>query len=121
MKLRIAVVICMAVSGTAAASGPSERERPPTTAAGAWSRRNRPTGVGPILTTRSIWNYPAAGSIIELAPRFAPQHVANIKALVAERYFDGLRGVRVQDNFVAQWGDTDKVRLTQKRHAQAAR
>jgi peptidylprolyl isomerase len=48
----------------------------------------------------------AAGRvIIELAPRFAPQHVANIKALVAERFFDGLAVGRVQDNFVAQWGD----------------
>jgi peptidylprolyl isomerase len=48
----------------------------------------------------------AAGRVvIELAPRFAPQHVANIKALVAERFFDGLAVGRVQDNFVAQWGD----------------
>jgi peptidylprolyl isomerase len=45
--------------------------------------------------------------VIELAPRFAPRHVANIKALVAERFFDGLAIVRVQDNFVAQWGDPD--------------
>lgn len=45
--------------------------------------------------------------LIELAPAFAPQHVANIKALVAERYFDGLAVMRVQDNYVAQWGDAD--------------
>ena len=48
----------------------------------------------------------AAGRvIIELAPQFAPQTVANIKAMVREKYFDGLAITRVQDNYVAQWGD----------------
>jgi peptidylprolyl isomerase len=43
--------------------------------------------------------------VIELAPAFAPQHVANVKALARERYFDGLAIIRVQDNYVVQWGD----------------
>jgi len=43
--------------------------------------------------------------VIELAPRFAPQHAANVKALAREHYFDGLAIVRVQDNYVVQWGD----------------
>ena len=48
----------------------------------------------------------AAGRvIIELAPDFAPRHVANLKALARERYFDGLAIIRVQDNYVVQWGD----------------
>ena len=45
--------------------------------------------------------------VIELAPAWAPQHVANIKTLVRERYFDDTSVYRVQDNFVAQWGDPD--------------
>ena len=45
--------------------------------------------------------------VIELAPDFAPNHVANIKALVKEGYFDGLAILRVQDNYVVQWGDPD--------------
>jgi peptidylprolyl isomerase len=45
--------------------------------------------------------------VIELAPEFAPRHVANIKTLVRAGYFDGLTIYRVQDNFVAQWGDPD--------------
>jgi peptidylprolyl isomerase len=50
----------------------------------------------------------AAGRIvIELAPAFAPQHVANIKRLVRQKYFDGLAIIRAQDNYVAQWGDPD--------------
>ena len=48
----------------------------------------------------------AAGRvIIELAPSFAPQHVANIKTLAHEKYFDGLAFLRSQDNYVVQWGD----------------
>ena len=50
---------------------------------------------------------PAGRVTIELAPEFAPLHVANILKLVAGHYFDGLAVIRVQDNFVAQWGDPD--------------
>jgi len=45
--------------------------------------------------------------VIELAPAFAPRHVANVKALARERYYDGLAVVRVQDNYVVQWADPD--------------
>ena len=45
--------------------------------------------------------------VIELAPAFAPQHAANVKALARERYFDGLKIIRVQDNYVVQWGDPE--------------
>lgn len=45
--------------------------------------------------------------VIELAHAFAPNHVANVKALVREKYFDGLAIIRVQDNYVAQWADPD--------------
>ena len=52
--------------------------------------------------------------IFELAQDFAPDHVANVKTLVAQRYFDGLAVIRSHDNYVAQWGDphanTDKAR-----------
>ena len=48
---------------------------------------------------------PGGRVVIELTPRFAPLHVANIKALARARYFDGLSVIRVQDNYVAQWGD----------------
>ncbi|HVN42717.1 MAG TPA: peptidylprolyl isomerase, partial [Steroidobacteraceae bacterium] len=53
---------------------------------------------------------PGGRVVIELAPAFAPQHVANLRTLVRERYFDGLPILRVQDNFVAQWGDPDGKR-----------
>lgn len=43
--------------------------------------------------------------LIELAPDFTPLHVANIRTLAHEHYYDGLAIVRVQDNFVTQWDD----------------
>jgi peptidylprolyl isomerase len=43
--------------------------------------------------------------VIELAPRFAPRYVANIRKLVRQGFFDGLPIFRVQDNGVAEWGD----------------
>lgn len=45
---------------------------------------------------------------IELAPAFAPAHVANIRALVRGHWFDGNAIVRVQDNYVVQWGGADE-------------
>jgi peptidylprolyl isomerase len=45
--------------------------------------------------------------VIELAPAFAPRHVANVKALAREHYYDGLAIIRVQDNYVVQWGDPE--------------
>ena len=45
--------------------------------------------------------------VVQLAPDFAPVHVANIKALARGRYWDGATVYRVQDNYVAQWGLND--------------
>jgi peptidylprolyl isomerase len=45
--------------------------------------------------------------VIELSRHYAPAHVAAIKSFAATHYWDGLAINRVQDNFVAQWGDPD--------------
>lgn len=45
--------------------------------------------------------------VIELAPQFAPQHVANIRTLARQGYWNGLHILRSQDNYVVQWGDPD--------------
>jgi peptidylprolyl isomerase len=48
--------------------------------------------------------------VVQLAPEFAPIHVANIRALARGNYWDGASIYRVQDNYVAQWGlnESDK-------------
>ncbi|NND83364.1 MAG: peptidylprolyl isomerase [Gammaproteobacteria bacterium] len=43
--------------------------------------------------------------LFELAPEFAPSHIANLRKLVMDQYFDGLAIIRSQDNYVVQWGD----------------
>ncbi|MGE0044216.1 MAG: peptidylprolyl isomerase [Hyphomonadaceae bacterium] len=51
---------------------------------------------------------PSGRVVIELAPDYAPNHVANIRALAREGYFDGAAIVRVQENYVAQWSRTEE-------------
>ena len=57
---------------------------------------------------------PVGRVIIELAPVFAPNHVANVTALAREQYFDGLAFMRSQDNYVVQWGDAGGKKPLQK-------
>ena|SRR5947209_11943913 len=45
--------------------------------------------------------------VIQLAPQFAPVHVANIRALARANYWSGATVYRVQDNYVAQWGQNE--------------
>jgi peptidylprolyl isomerase len=45
--------------------------------------------------------------VVQLAPAFAPVHVANIRGLARGQYWDGAAVYRVQDNYVAQWGNND--------------
>ena len=59
--------------------------------------------------------------VMELAPTFAPKHVANIRTLVREKYFDGLAILRSQDNYVVQWGDPDGDDAGKKRSLGTAR
>lgn len=81
--------------------------------------QDRPT-MGSVLeaSSKSDWRVPEPANmlymelenarvIFELAPDFAPDHIANIRKLVEEHYFDGLAIIRSQDNYVAQWGDPD--------------
>jgi peptidylprolyl isomerase len=53
---------------------------------------------------------PKGRVVILLAPGFAPKTVANIKALVREKYFDASAIVRSQDNYVVQWSQEDKAK-----------
>lgn len=48
---------------------------------------------------------PGGRVIMELAPGFAPEHVANMQTLAKGHFWDGLTVYRAQDNFVVQFGD----------------
>ncbi|WP_114953533.1 peptidylprolyl isomerase [Sphingosinicella terrae] len=45
--------------------------------------------------------------VIELAPDFAPVHVANVRAFARAGWWNDAAIYRVQDNYVAQWGNGD--------------
>jgi peptidylprolyl isomerase len=51
---------------------------------------------------------------IQLTPHFSKAHVAGIRALAGAHWWDGTSVYRIQDNYVAQWGDvTEKKPLPQ--------
>ena len=73
-------------------------------------KASAPSDWRPLDPGRTLYmELPAGRVVIELAPAFAPQTVANIETLAREHYFDGLAVIRSQDNYVAQWGDADEV------------
>ena len=45
--------------------------------------------------------------VIQLAPEFAPVHVANIRALAKAHWWDKASIYRVQDDYVVQWGKNE--------------
>lgn len=86
-------------SAASAATLPSAADIIATSPAAAW-REVDPDNL-------LIMTLPQGEAYIELAPRFAPRHVDNIRALARGGYWDGLAILRVQDNYVTQWGDPD--------------
>ena len=100
----LAVIIgaLVAAEPANAAPAPSMADILKASPPGAWR------AIDPVETL--YLDLPAGRVIIELAPAFAPHHVDNIKRLVRAGFFDGLAVVRVQDNYVAQWGDSDAAK-----------
>ncbi len=81
-------------------------------------KASKPSDWRPLDPDNTLYlDIPAGRVVMELAPEFAPQHVANIKALVAERYYDGLAITRAQDNWVVQWGDPNEKNPKPIEHA----
>ncbi len=104
---------------TASATGPQSPPSPTTAsvlaAASAWDWR-------PIDPENTLYLELATGRVvIEMAPTFAPEHAKNVKALAREGYFDGLSIIRVQDNYVVQWGDAEGDSPTARREVRTAK
>lgn len=87
-------------------SGPSPAAQHPTMAE--VLAASSPADWRPLDPDNTLYvELPGGRVVIELAPRFAPLHVANIRSLARARYYDALSIIRVQDNYVVQWGDPD--------------
>jgi peptidylprolyl isomerase len=108
-RLIAAVAAAVVIAGPASAAEPGEDAAPMTSAQVLASMS--PSDWRPLDEQNTLYLELESGRvIIELAPAFAPAHVANIRTLVRQKYFDGLAVIRAQDNYVVQWGDPDGQR-----------
>jgi peptidylprolyl isomerase len=104
MKILVFAVVLSAT--TVAVPAPTPATKPPTMQQ--VLDASKPADWRTLDPDNTLYLDLAAGRVvIELAPAFAPLHAANIRTMAHEHYFDGLAILRVQDNFVTQWGDPD--------------
>lgn len=91
------------------AAAPLEAQQPlPGRRAAAEILAGAPQGAWKAIPADQLLVMTLAGDrriVIQLNPRFSITHVANIRALAATHWWDGTSIYRVQDNYVAQWGD----------------
>jgi cyclophilin family peptidyl-prolyl cis-trans isomerase len=100
-----ALVLALPLCGAALADAP--KARPSPTAKELLAKSSPGEWRTPDPANLVYMQLPQGRVVIELAPAWTPEHAANIRTLVREHYFDGLSVIRVQDNFVTQWGDPD--------------
>lgn len=95
----------LAIALAASAAQPADKPKTPTeivTAAPAAAWRTIPADDLLVMQLAS-----GERVIIQLAPDFAPVHVANIRALARANWWDQAAIYRVQDNYVVQWGKNE--------------
>ncbi len=104
MSRRLAAAILLSAAWTVVRLA-AEQDAPPPTMATVLEASTA-TDWQPLDPANTLHMNVGGGEVvIRLAPELAPAHVANIKALVAERFFDGAAVTRSQENYVVQWGD----------------
>lgn len=105
MRTALTVLLASLIAAPALAAKPKPAPAKPLSSADiiAKSPDAHWRGLDPENTV--LMDLQAGQVVIELAPRFAPRHAANIRSLAHAGFYDGLAIVRVQDNFVTQWGD----------------
>ncbi len=119
--IAIGVAALIGVLAAGQASAGADKPLPVKPSVADVVKASRASDWRPLDPENTLYMQMAGGRVvIELAPAFAPNHVANIKALVREQYFDGLAVVRSQDNYVVQWGDPDEAKPRAYKTAKAA-
>ena len=103
-RLRLASIVAVASSALALQVVASDSPPPGTMAA--VLAASTAADWRPLDPEKTLYLDLESGRVIfELAPNFAPAHLANLRTLTQAGWFDGLSINRVQDNFVTQWGD----------------
>ncbi len=104
-----AATLALAAGGAYAAPAKAAKELPPRPTVADVLKASKPADWRPLDPENTLYmDLPTGRVIIELAPNFAPNTAANIRALVREKYFDNLFIIRSQEGFVVQWGDPDE-------------
>jgi peptidylprolyl isomerase len=97
-------ILILATAAFLGAAAPQKLPTPTDIVAAAPKSAWRPIPSEDLL----VMDFKSGGRIvIQLAPEFAPVHVANIRALAHANYWAGSTVYRVQDDYVAQWGHND--------------
>lgn len=118
MKGAATIAAMMGCLSTGLARAAAAPELPVRATASDVVKASKPADWRALDPENTLYMQTAAGRVvIELSPVFAPAHTANIKALVREKYFDGLAIIRSQDNYVVQWGDPDEKNPRPVKHA----
>jgi peptidylprolyl isomerase len=110
MNRMLLLAACAAAVAVTASAAPKPKT-PPAALATAPPRPAAPNGPGP-----ADWRSPDPNDVlvidtnkgrilVEMVAEVAPQHVAQIRALAHESFYDGLRFFRVIDKFMDQTGD----------------
>jgi len=110
----LSVGIAVALAGAAALPSWSQESPPPPTM-GTVLEGSAPSDWRVLDQANTIYvTVPMGRVVISLAPAFAPMHVANIKALVTERFYDGpidLLWQKAQRKKEREWLDPPGVRF----------
>ena len=119
-KIAASIFLALSISASLMASPDTPQPKPATMAE--VLSNSTPADWHSLDPENTLYLELASGRVvIELAPVFAPNHVANVKSLVREHYFDGLAIIRVQDNYVVQWADPNAEKPALARKIQRAR
>lgn len=105
LRRHLIAALALASSLLALPAPAAEQDKPTPTAKEILARSTAAEWRTPDPQNLLFMQLPTGRVVIELAPDFTPLHAANIRTLVRGHYFDGLAIIRVQDNFVTQWGD----------------
>jgi cyclophilin family peptidyl-prolyl cis-trans isomerase len=104
----VACIVCVSLASTLAFA----QTATPKKGYGDLLKATQPGDWRPLDNDNTLYLELAGGRVVmELAPAFAPNHAANIKALAREGYFDGLVIMRAQENYVVQWGDPTEKKV----------
>lgn len=104
-KKRLVATICLGVFSTFSFSTLAAEKPKPQTMQEIIDASTATDWRTPDPNNLLIMDIPNGRVVIELALLFAPEHVANIRNLAKQGYWNGLAIIRSHDNFVVQWGD----------------